>query len=100
VFDAAVQFARTEGIMLAPESAHAIRSAIDEALSARETDEQRVILFLLSRHGHFDMGPNDAYFSGQLEDYEYPKAAILVRVIQLAQSRLSHQWRYRWISPC
>jgi tryptophan synthase beta chain len=76
VFEAAVQFARTEGIMPAPESAHAIRSAVDEALAAREAGEQRVILFLLSGHGHFDMGAYDAYFSGQLEDYEYPESAI------------------------
>src|SRR4051812_42705285 len=76
VFEAAVQFARTEGIMPAPESAHAIRSAVDEALAAREAGEPRVILFLLSGHGHFDMGAYDAYFSGQLEDYEYPETAI------------------------
>jgi tryptophan synthase beta chain len=76
VFDAAVQFARTEGIMPAPESAHAIRSAIDEALAAREAGESRAILFLLSGHGHFDMAAYDAYFAGQLEDYEYPEAAI------------------------
>jgi len=76
VFEAAVQFARTEGIMPAPESAHAIRSAIDEALAAREAGEPRVILFLLSGHGHFDMGAYDAYFNGQLEDYEYPETAI------------------------
>src|SRR4051795_4699662 len=62
VFEAAVQFARTEGIMPAPESAHAIRSAVDEALAARESGEQKVILFLLSGHGHFDMGAYDAFF--------------------------------------
>src|SRR6185295_11092339 len=67
VFEAAVQFARTEGIMPAPESAHAIRSAVDEALAAREAGEARTILFLLSGHGHFDMAAYDAYFSGQLE---------------------------------
>jgi tryptophan synthase beta chain len=49
---------------------------VDEALAAREAGERRVILFLLSGHGHFDMGAYDAYFSGQLEDYEYPEAAI------------------------
>ena len=76
VFEAAVQFARTEGILPAPESAHAIRSAIDEALAARETDERRVILFNLSGHGHFDMSAYDAYFAGQLEDYAYPAQAI------------------------
>ena len=83
VFEAAVQFARTEGIMPAPESAHAIRSAIDEALSAREAGERRVILFLLSGHGHFDMGAYDAYFAGQLEDYEYPEEAIQQALTQI-----------------
>jgi tryptophan synthase beta chain len=76
VFEAAVQFARTEGILPAPESAHAIRSAIDEALAAREAGERRVVLFGLSGHGHFDMGAYDAYFAGQLEDYAYPSEAI------------------------
>ncbi|MCC6174002.1 MAG: TrpB-like pyridoxal phosphate-dependent enzyme [Chloroflexi bacterium] len=76
VFEAAIQFARTEGIMPAPESAHAIRSAIDEALAAREAGERRTVVFLLSGHGHFDMAAYDAYFAGQLEDYEYPDTAI------------------------
>jgi tryptophan synthase beta chain len=76
VFEAAVQFARTEGIIPAPESAHAIRSVVDEALRARESGEKRVILFNLSGHGHFDMGAYDAYFAGQLQDYSYPTEAI------------------------
>jgi tryptophan synthase beta chain len=76
VFEAAVQFARTEGIIPAPESAHAIRSAVDEALAAREAGEGRVILFNLSGHGHFDMAAYDAYFAGELEDYAYPEEAI------------------------
>jgi tryptophan synthase beta chain len=76
VFEAAVQFARAEGIVPAPESAHAIRSAIDEALAAREAGERRTIAFLLSGHGHFDMAAYDAYFAGRLEDYEYPDAQI------------------------
>ncbi len=71
-FDAGVQFARTEGIAPAPESAHAIRAAIDEALDARERGEARVILFGLSGHGHFDLSAYERYLSGQLEDYEYP----------------------------
>jgi tryptophan synthase beta chain len=75
-FEAGVQFARSEGILPAPEANHAVRSAIDEALKAREAGERRVILFNLSGHGHFDMGAYDAYFAGQLEDYEYPEAAI------------------------
>lgn len=75
-FEAAVQFARTEGIVPAPESAHAIRTAIDEALDAKAKGEKRVILFNLSGHGNFDMTAYETYFSGNLEDYEYPEAAI------------------------
>ncbi|AKB17499.1 MULTISPECIES: TrpB-like pyridoxal phosphate-dependent enzyme [unclassified Methanosarcina] len=66
VFDAAIQFARTEGIAPAPESAHAIRCAIDEALAAKQTGEEKTILFNLSGHGHFDMTSYDKYFSREL----------------------------------
>lgn len=76
VFEAAVQFARAEGIIPAPEAAHAIRAMIDEALQARESGEERVILFNLSGHGHFDMAAYDAYFAGKLQDYEYPAEAV------------------------
>ncbi len=76
VFDAAVQFARAEGIIPAPESAHAIRSAIDEALAAKEAGESKVVLFNLSGHGHFDLGAYDQYFAGELQDYAYPAAAV------------------------
>ncbi len=72
VFDAAVQFARAEGIVPAPESSHAIRSAIDEALDAKTRGEERVILFNLSGHGFLDLGAYEQYFGGELEDYEYP----------------------------
>ena len=75
-FEAAVQFARSEGIIPAPESAHAIRAAIDEALDAKAKGEKRVILFNLSGHGNFDMGAYEAFFSGKLEDYEYPAEAV------------------------
>lgn len=75
-FEAAVQFSRTEGIIPAPETAHAVRAAIDEALEAREQGERRVILFNLSGHGHFDLAAYEAYFNGELEDYEYPDEAI------------------------
>jgi tryptophan synthase beta chain len=74
-FEAALAFARTEGIIPAPESAHAIRVAIDEALAAKDAGEQRVILFNLSGHGHFDMSAYDAYLSGSLEDPEFDEAA-------------------------
>ena len=67
---AAVMFARTEATIPAPESAHAIRAAIDEALDAKAKDEQRIILFNLSGHGHLDMAAYDAYLGGQLQDYE------------------------------
>jgi tryptophan synthase beta chain len=76
VFDAAVRFARAEGIVPAPESAHAIRAAVDEAQRAKEAGESRVILFNLSGHGHFDMAAYDAYLAGELQDYAYPTAAI------------------------
>ena len=75
-FEAAIQFARGEGIVPAPESAHAIRAAIDEALDAKAKGEKRVILFNLSGHGNFDMGPYEAYLAGKLEDYEYPEEAV------------------------
>ncbi len=76
VFEAAVLFSQTEGIIPAPESAHAIRAAVDEALQAKEEGRNRVILFCLSGHGNFDMGSYDAFFSGKLLDYEYPSEAI------------------------
>ena len=75
-FEAAVQFARAEGIVPAPESAHAIRAAMDEALDAKAKGEKRVVLFNLSGNGNFDMTAYETYFSGKLEDYEYPEAAI------------------------
>lgn len=76
VFEAAAQFAASEGIIVAPESAHAVRAAIDEALAAKEAGEERVILFNLSGHGHFDMGAYDAYYAGKLTDYAHPQQQI------------------------
>ncbi len=76
VFDSAVMFAQTEGILPAPESAHAIRAVFDEAIAAREEDRPRTILFCLSGHGHFDLASYDAYLSGRLQDFEHPGAAI------------------------
>jgi len=75
-FEAGVAFARAEGIIPAPESCHAVRTAIDEALAAKASDKPRTILFNLSGHGHFDMAAYDKYFAGELEDYVYPEAAI------------------------
>jgi tryptophan synthase beta chain len=68
VFEAAVKFARTEGIVPAPESAHAIKCAIDKALECKKSCEKKTILFTLSGHGHFDMGSYDSYFSGNMKD--------------------------------
>lgn len=76
VFDAAVMFARTEGIVPAPESSHAIRAAVDEALRAKEAGEEKVILFNLSGHGYFDFSAYDSYFSGALDDIEYSEDAV------------------------
>ena len=63
-----MQFAQTEGILPAPESSHAIKAAMDEAVAAREEGRPRVILFNLSGHGHFDLAAYDAYHSGKLQD--------------------------------
>jgi len=68
VFEAAVTFARTEGIIPAPESSHAVRAAIDEAIQAREAGEKKVILFNLSGHGMLDLTAYEAYLSGSLQD--------------------------------
>jgi tryptophan synthase beta chain len=83
VFAAGVQFARAEGILPAPESSHAIRVAIDEALKCKASGEKKVIVFNLSGHGHFDMVGYDAYLHGKLPDYEYPAEAIRQAMAQL-----------------
>ncbi len=70
-FAAGVQFARTEGIIPAPEPTHAIRAVIEEAQAATEAGEERVILFGLCGHGHFDLSAYDAYLGGTLEDPEF-----------------------------
>jgi tryptophan synthase beta chain len=84
-FEAAIQFAQAEGIVPAPESSHAIRAAIDEALDAKAKDEKRVILFNLSGHGNFDMAAYDSYLSGELEDFEYPSEAVEAAMKDLPQ---------------
>ena len=75
-FAAGVQFARAEGILPAPEPTHAIRVAIDEALDAKARGEQKVILFNLCGHGHFDLAAYEKHLNGTLEDYEYPAEAV------------------------
>ena len=75
-FEVGVQFARAEGILPAPESTHAIKVAVDEALAAKAAGEARVILFNLSGHGHFDLSSYERYLHGALEDYEYPAEKV------------------------
>src|SRR4051794_16418202 len=75
-FEAAVRFAQAEGIIPAPEAAHALRVVFDEAEAAREAGDERVILVNLSGHGHFDMAAYDAYHAGALEDLEFSEAEL------------------------
>jgi len=77
VFEAAVLFARTEGIIPAPETSHAVRGLVDEALKCKETGEEKAIVCCFSGHGHFDLAAYDAYLEGKLQDYEYPEEKIL-----------------------
>ena len=76
VFDAALLFARTEGILPAPETSHAIKAAIDEALKCRESGEKKTIAFLLSGHGFFDMTAYENYLSGNMIDSDFPEDMI------------------------
>jgi tryptophan synthase beta chain len=82
-FDAAVQFARCEGIVPAPESTHAVRCAIDEALRCKQEGKAETILFNLSGHGHFDMGAYIAYFEGKLTDQSYDEAELAMALAGL-----------------
>jgi tryptophan synthase beta chain len=84
-FEAGVTFARTEGILSAPETNHAIRVTIDEALKCKETGESKVILLAHSGHGHFDLAAYDAYLSGKLEDYAYPEDKVKEALASLPQ---------------
>ncbi len=76
VFEASVIFAKTEGIIPAPETSHAIKAAIDEALKCKENKEEKTIVFNFSGHGHFDLSSYQNYLEGNLEDYEYPDEKI------------------------
>jgi tryptophan synthase beta chain len=76
VFEAAVTFARTEGIVPAPETAHAIKAAIDEAKRCAQTGEEQVIVFNFSGHGHFDLAAFESFFAGDLQNYEYPQEKV------------------------
>ncbi|MBK8988878.1 MAG: TrpB-like pyridoxal phosphate-dependent enzyme [Chloroflexi bacterium] len=86
-FKAALTFARAEGIIPAPEPTHAIAIAIEEALKCKESGEKKVIVFNLCGHGHFDMASYDAYMKGQLQDYDYPQAAIEEAMTHLPEIR-------------
>lgn len=83
VFERSILFARSEGIVPAPETGHAICAAVEEALQAKEAGEERVILFNLSGHGHFDMAAYESYLRGNLQDFAYPEEAV-----RSAQERL------------
>jgi len=83
VFSSAVQFARTEGILPAPEPAHAIKVVIDEALACKKSGQAKIIVLGLSGHGHFDLGAYDEYFAGKLQDYEYPKDKVAEALAKL-----------------
>jgi tryptophan synthase beta chain len=84
-FNAAITFAKTEGIIPAPEAAHGIAGAIREAQAAKEAGDKRVILFNLCGHGHFDMSAYTAYLNDELTDYEYPQEAIEAAMAALPQ---------------
>ena len=84
-FKAGVTFARTEGIVSAPETNHAIKVVIDEALKCKESGESKTILLAHSGHGHFDMAAYDAYLSGKLQDYEYPEEKVKEALAHLPQ---------------
>ena len=87
VFEAAQTFARSEGIIVAPETAHAVKAVIDEALKCRKTGEGKTILFNCSGHGNFDMSAYDAFYSGQMVDYEYPDELIKESIARLPKLR-------------
>ncbi len=72
IFESAILFARSEGILPAPESAHAIKTTIDEALKCKESGEQKTLLMCLSGHGHFDLSAYEGYLENQLDNFEYP----------------------------
>ena len=83
IFDAALSFTKAEGILPAPETAHAVWGAMAEALAAKEAGESKTIVFNFSGHGHFDLASYDAYLSGSLEDYAYPEEQIQASLSKL-----------------
>ncbi len=85
-FEAAVRFARTEGIVPGPEPAHAIKAVFDEAEAAKQAGEESVILLGLSGHGHFDMGAYEAFHAGELEDLEFSEADMQAALERLPEA--------------
>ena len=75
-FEAGVQFARTEGIVPAPEPTHALAATVREALACKESGEEKVLLTALCGHGHFDMAAYERYFSGEMVDFDYPEEKV------------------------
>jgi tryptophan synthase beta chain len=88
VFKSAVQFARAEGIIPAPEPSHAIKVVIDEALKCKESGEKKTIVLALSGHGHFDLAAYDEHLSGRLVDYPYPEQKIKEALGKLPEVKL------------
>lgn len=86
VFEAATLFAGTEGIIPAPETSHAVRALVDEAIKCRETGEEKAIVCCFSGHGHFDLAAYDAYIEGNLTDYEYPDEKIKAALTDLPKT--------------
>ena len=84
-FEAGIQFARTEGFISAPETNHAIRVVIDEALKCKAEGKSKTILLAHSGHGHFDMAAYDQYLSGKLQDFDYPEDKVKEALAQLPQ---------------
>jgi tryptophan synthase beta chain len=88
VFEAGVQFARTEGIITGPEPCHDLRVAIDEALKCKEEGKSKTILIAHSGHGHFDLAAYDAYLSGKLVDYAYPEEEVRKAMLELPEVKI------------
>ena len=82
-FEAGIQFARTEGIISAPEPCHDLRVAIDEALKCKEEGKSKNILIAHSGHGHFDLAAYDSYLQGKLTDYSYPEEEVRKAMLEL-----------------
>ncbi|MHA1607396.1 MAG: TrpB-like pyridoxal phosphate-dependent enzyme [Candidatus Freyarchaeota archaeon] len=91
VFDAATLFVKSEGLLTAPEPAHAIKAVVDEAIRCREAGEEKTIFFPLCGHGFFDLQAYDAYNNGQLQAYEYPTEKVKEAIAQLKEM-------YPWVA--